>query len=122
MLLAILPPDPEPTDAELAPYMARYVVDPSTPYPDLTRGLAQLCWRSDQKKANPDLFAVPFSPDKGYREYRASALWAAIRKRVLAATPICVGCNRYASEVHHRDYRPRVMRGEDIVPLVPVCP
>ena len=122
MPLTILPPDPEPTNAELAPYMASYVVNTSTLYPDLTRRLARLCWRSDQQKANPDLFAVPFSPDEGYPEYLASPLWASIRKRIRAANPICVGCNRYASEVHHRDYRPRVMRGEDVTPLVSICP
>lgn len=68
------------------------------------------------------MFAVPFSAHEGYPEYLASALWASIRKRVLTVTPMCVGCNRYASQVHHRDYRPRVLSGEDLTPLVPMCP
>ncbi len=118
MPLHTLPLDPEPTAAELAAYMAKT----PTIYPDVTHRLAGLCWRSDQRSANPDIFAMPFSPHDCYPEYLASALWASIRKRVLAATPLCVGCNRYASQVHHRDYRPRVMLGKDLTPLVPVCP
>ena len=118
MPLHTLPLDPESTAAELATYIAKT----PTARPDVTRGLAELCWKSDQQKANPDMFTVPFSPYEGYPEYLASPLWASIRKRVLTATPICVGCNRYATQVHHRDYRPRVMPGEDITPLVPMCP
>ena len=113
-----MPPDPEPTAAELAAYMAKR----PTLRPDVTRGLAQICWKSDQRQANPDMFAVPFSPREGYPEYLASALWLSIRERVLAATPICVGCNTYASQVHHRYYGPVVMSGEHITPLVPICP
>lgn len=117
MPLATLPLDPEPTAAELAAYMAKTtIIDPV-----IRCNFARLQWQADQQQANPNLFAVPFSPHEGYPDYLASPLWASIRGRVLTATPMCVGCNRYASQVHHRDYRPRVLSGEDLTPLIPVC-
>ena len=55
--------------------------------------------------------------------YLFSDLWLEqFRPRVLAAAnDKCVACGAKATEVHHRDYRPRVMAGEDLSPLVALC-
>lgn len=53
---------------------------------------------------------------------RKPKLWQSIRERVLERDRgECQCCGRKAEQVHHRDYRPRVLSGEDIDPLVSVC-
>lgn len=66
-----------------------------------------------------DLRAIGF---KSYEEYLRSDLWAAIRRRVFKEiSDKCAACNAPASEVHHRDYRPDMLRGHYIADLVPLC-
>jgi hypothetical protein len=120
-----LPPDPEPRPADLEPFLADWSSAPS----DLQVRGATLSWRLDRQKRDPNGFLVPFVasleqlvPGFDYNEYRKGALWRAIRKRVLtAAGHTCAGCGARAKQVHHRDYRPRVMSGEDLRPLVAIC-
>ena len=89
MPLAPLPPDPEITAEELMACVAR-----TTGYrPNVARRIARLLWKGGRRKANPDMFAVRFSPDDGYEDYRNSPLWGSIWKQVLSATPMCVGCD-----------------------------
>lgn len=54
-----------------------------------------------------------------YKEHSAGPRWKAIRARVLKTAQYkCACCPNPATEVHHRDYRPRVLRGEDDSALV----
>ena len=123
-----LPPDPEPTDEELQPYLSGIdkKIRPELAEErrrDWRRNFARLLWCSDRKEADPDLFAVPYVDDREqYPVYLQSELWKFIRKRVLHnANYECAACEARATEVHHRDYRPRVLRGDDISPLVALC-
>jgi 5-methylcytosine-specific restriction endonuclease McrA len=48
--------------------------------------------------------------------------WKAIKEKVLAAYGHkCACCGKTAKDVHHRDYRPCVMSGDDLSPLVALC-
>jgi 5-methylcytosine-specific restriction endonuclease McrA len=87
------------------------------------RRLAALSWRVRVSTENPNAFRVHFVPDiNAYNEYLKSPIWKEIRQRVLTAANFeCAGCFDHATEVHHRDYRPRVLAGEDITPLVALC-
>jgi hypothetical protein len=123
-MLPQLPPDPEPTDADLEPYLEeRFPLEHR-------RRFAEFSWRHEKLKEDPNLFAVPFSswvtgdfegfPD--YVSYRESPLWRRIKRKVLKASNYeCAGCSNRATEVHHRDYRPRVLAGECLTLLVPIC-
>ena len=73
---------------------------------------------------HPDEFLVAFVRDKYWyeKEYLTGALWKSIREGVLKnASYKCACCPANATEVHHRDYRPRVLSGDDISPLVALC-
>jgi 5-methylcytosine-specific restriction endonuclease McrA len=67
--------------------------------------------------------AVPFVPDdKAYNRYRKSIAWQKLRARVIGkARGRCRGCGERATEVHHRDYHPSVLAGQDEGALVAVC-
>lgn len=125
MRLYEIPPDPEPTPAQLKPFLAEWVSAPKA----LRAAGARLSWYGDRQRRDPDLFLVPFVswltpiwPGFDYNDYRKSPTWRAIRGEVLQTTNSrCVGCGGRATQVHHRDYRPRVLRGDDLRPLVPVC-
>ncbi len=67
--------------------------------------------------------AIPFVPDeKAYNRYRKSAGWQKIRARILGmARGRCRCCGKAADQVHHRDYRPRVLKGDDLGALVAIC-
>jgi len=57
-----------------------------------------------------------------YEIYRQSSLWRRIRKKIFKlAAEWCACCPGKATEVHHRDYRPRVLAGDDLSPLVALC-
>jgi 5-methylcytosine-specific restriction endonuclease McrA len=57
-----------------------------------------------------------------YNAYRKSAKWKLIRGKVLRIhNHECACCGAEATEVHHRDYRPRVLEGKDLNALVPLC-
>ena len=119
MPLASLPPDPEPTPAQLERYMPEWRGAPK----NLQKIGAQISWTLEWQRQNPNAFLVPFvPPELDYPAYRRSPLWASIRAKVLAdAEHRCCGCNANATQVHHRDYRPRVLSGDDLTPLVPIC-
>jgi hypothetical protein len=139
MPLSPIAADPEPTEAEIATIITgdkmlssldeTTDVDDGPPFPSFDpRGMARVEWYSITQRRTPDDFLVPFVewafPDdnNGYDEYLASPLWKAIRARVLkSAAYKCACCPSRATEVHHRDYRPRVLRGEDDSPLVALC-
>jgi len=118
-MLHKLPDDPEPTEAELQEELASM----SDWLEHSGRGMARLRWRVRRAQQDPDAFHVHFAsqvPD--YPSYQYSAEWEAIRSKVLdAADHRCACCSKKAKQVHHRDYRPRVLRGEDLTPLVAIC-
>jgi hypothetical protein len=119
MTLNSLPPDPEPTSEELQPYLS----DLHTVDEGIRRELATLRWRLEKSREDPDLFAIPFVIDVDqYAVYLRSKLWRCVRQRVLLnANYQCAGCSASATQVHHRDYRPRVLRGDDVSPLIALC-
>jgi hypothetical protein len=130
MSLNNIPADPEPTDSELAKTVQQQASkilrgDP----PDIER-FARFVWAGMRREQEPDAVHVAFSifvqvfPDGApdYQAYLATSLWNRIRMRVLrAASGKCACCPKPATQVHHRDYRPRVLRGEDDSPLVALC-
>ena len=133
MPLQPIPPDPEPTEAELADFLGRYrpvegaPVVPGMTHADLCRDTAGLDWKVWKRSQNPDAFLVPYQSDvferaADYEAYLGSDEWLAIRAEELeAALGRCRCCGRRATRVHHRDYRPRVLRGEDRNALVAIC-
>ena len=125
MPLNPLPPDPEPTEADLARH-----------WPDLrgitdrqARWFAKTRWKTVEQEKNPDAFLVHFFNDGGYvaslerhKLYLETPLWRAIRaRRLVKAGRKCACCSSEATQVHHRDYRPRVLAGQDDSPLVALC-
>lgn len=76
-----------------------------------------------KKEEDPNAFLVPFATEvPGYNDYLDSALWKRIGRRVLkAAEHECACCPAKATQVHHRDYRPRVLSGDDDTMLVALC-
>lgn len=118
-MLNSLPEDPEPTEAELQEELASMSDWPE----DTRRGMAHIRWRAWMAQQDPDAFRVHFATQvPNYLLYQRSAEWEAIRSKVLdAANHRCACCSRKAKQVHHRDYRPRVLRGEDLTPLVAIC-
>ena len=96
--------------------------------------MAELRWAGDVRRNDPNAFIVPFVTDpaaraalrdlgyESYDSYLRSPKWHSIRERTMATTWYkCECCGRWAEEVHHRDYRPRVLAGEDLGPLVALC-
>jgi hypothetical protein len=126
MPLFPIPADPKPTRAELAAEIRRWRGRISD---KILMEWARFQWDCDQRKERPDDFTWPFStwllasdPTFNYDEYLKSDIWQQQRERVLtAAHHICAGCLGRATQIHHRDYRPRVLRGEDDSPLVAMC-
>jgi 5-methylcytosine-specific restriction endonuclease McrA len=117
MMLPPIPPDPEPTKSELA----RYFADWRGLDGWLLRSAAQLSWCVAGRQQSPNNFRAPFPPDD-YKSYLDSPLWMQIRTKVLdQAGYRCAVCRKKATQVHHRDYRPRILAGDDISLLVPVC-
>ena len=87
--------------------------------------MARLHWRGEKRKEDPDAFLVAFVgwiPNFDYNAYLSSEQWQGIRRRKMEAAEYkCKCCKRRATQVHHRDYRPRVLAGEDLSPLVALC-
>lgn len=118
--------DRQPTAADLAPYIARYerwMVDDAVGRPLIIQNMAELSWRADVRRADPNAFLVPYASSvTNYGAYLRSPEWQNIRRRKLAAVVYdCECCGHQATQVHHRDYRPRVLSGEDLSPLVALC-
>jgi hypothetical protein len=124
-----LPDDPKPSTLEIDKVLQSNA---------LLRGLsgktgqqiAKILWKVDLKERNLDLFRAPFTghvdafPDgsESYQSYLSGELWHKIRVRTLARSGgKCECCGKTATQVHHRDYRPRVLRGDDLLPLVSIC-
>jgi hypothetical protein len=55
-----------------------------------------------------------------YGEYLNSATWSRIRGFVLAGSR-CYGCGAKADQVHHGDYSPETLRGDNMAALFAVC-
>jgi hypothetical protein len=89
----------------------------------IRRQMAEIVWKFELRKKDPNAFLVPFASDvPDYALYLKSPLWKAIRKKILnEAGHLCAACSGKATQVHHRDYRPRVLAGEDLSALVPLC-
>jgi hypothetical protein len=92
---------------------------------EIAARMAQLAWEADVKQANPNAFPVPYFkwiPDFNYDASLVSREWKAIRRRKMEASGYrCECCGSKATQVHHRDYRPRVLTGEDLLALVALC-
>ena len=125
-----LPPidtGPIPTEQDLAPYLEGG--RPISDVRDVVETFARMDWEAALKERDPDAFLVPFStsafPALGFRSYQsylASPLWRAIRNDELRkAGGLCAACGHRTRTVHHRDYRPRVLRGEDRAALIALC-
>lgn len=123
MPLHPIPPDPEPTEAEIEEEILRKFSGATLP--DHVREIARFFCHARMRLEHPDSFLAPFStwnPDLNYPAYLKSHRWHEIKSRVLGkAGRECAGCLDQATQVHHRDYRPRVLAGEDDTPLVPLC-
>jgi hypothetical protein len=119
MPLEPIPNDAEPTRRELKQFMDL------TMMPERLRDAwAAFQWRIKKREQHPDKFLVAYVMNKGWyeKEYLNGALWKSIREQVLNnASYKCACCPAKATEVHHRDYRPRVLSGDDISPLVALC-
>jgi 5-methylcytosine-specific restriction endonuclease McrA len=130
MNLAPIEIGPRPTAAELAGEVTRLRCEYPNAEDRLLTSLAELDWSWRRREENPDDFLVPFvtwiqSFPKGissYEDYLRSDLWKSIRTKVLTRANFeCACCSRRATQVHHRDYRPRVLSGQDLSPLIPLC-
>lgn len=77
---------------------------------------------------------IPYDPDRedryislnvlgfnSYRGYLKSKLWRQIRAQKLDSDPKCFCCKRNATQVHHRAYTLKAMRGHDMDLLMSVC-
>ena len=119
MPLPALPPNPEPSVEELQPYLERMADIPG----NSRNFFARLSWAADLRKRDDSAFQVAFATEvDDYPAYLKSDVWKTIRKRVLkAAGRKCAGCGGKATQVHHRDYRPSVLRGDNDGPLVALC-
>jgi hypothetical protein len=117
MPLTVIPPDPEPTRRQYRKFLESDMKEP------LRSQWAAFEWRWAQRKLRPNHFLVPFADQvANYRGYLDSPLWKSIRAQVLSnAHYECTCCDSKATQVHHRDYRPRVMAGHDLSPLVAIC-
>ena len=123
MIIALLPipADPEPPPAEIQEEAAKRRVRGEQA--DVAEPMARIAWSVEAQRADPDAFLVPFVVDVDeYNAYRRSTTWRRVRQAKLdAAGGRCQGCGTRATQVHHRDYRPRVLRGEDANALVALC-
>jgi hypothetical protein len=121
MVLNPLPPDPEPTEADLVPFRdAGARVLPRYPV-RLRKSWKRLLWAEERRQKDPNAFLVPFSPPECDADYRASERYAYIRRSVMIRDEFRCVCGGQATDIHHRDYRPRVLAGEDLDPIIAVC-
>jgi hypothetical protein len=118
---APIPQDPKPTHDELCAIIGQH-----RELNETERALAILRWKENKLRQDPNAFLVPrapWRPDFHYTDYLQSAQWKAIRERKLqSVNHRCeTGCGHRAIDVHHRDYRPRVLAGDDTSALVALC-
>ena len=75
-----------------------------------------------QKARKPRRRGGRFAGYNTYREYLKSDLWQDIRERVLdAADRTCQLCGSVATQVHHRHYGHRTLKGKTLAHLLAVC-
>ena len=126
-LPAILP-DPHPTEADIKNVMSLHAEQWETS--NISRVAAELIAKCQLVDNDNDALVMPVWSAKvaakygwsSYSEYRKSACWAALRNRVMKrANFVCECCGSWASEVHIRDYRPRVLSGNDLNAIIAVC-
>ena len=123
MMLPEIDLGPTPTDEEVEPFLTEAAV------PEVSRALAAIAWKMDLRERDPNAFLVPFSTDafpalgfRTYNDYLASTLWRRIKSQELRkADGKCAACGKSTRTIHHRDYRPRVLSGEDRSALVALC-
>lgn len=83
------------------------------------RGMMKARMISRYRSRNEIVIALGFA---GYHEYLDSDLWRSIRRRCFDVFgSSCHFCGRDATQVHHARYDERVMAGEDMSALYPVC-
>lgn len=86
------------------------------------RGVAVQTWwdhANPYRYRNDNLEAMGFG---SFRAYLKSPLWQSIRARVFEAQPLCIACGRKkATQVHHRAYDPKTLRGDCLNSLSAVC-
>ncbi len=95
----------------------------------MARTIASFIWKHERRRQEPDAFLLPFSTDRqafggkaAYEAYRLKPTREAQRRRVMDRVgDLCAGCGRPARDVHHGDYRPRVIAGDGDLPLGPLC-
>jgi hypothetical protein len=122
-VLPPIPPDPRPTEKEIAAELRKQDGGVKTMSHDMRRHFAEMTWEHTKKENEPDLFWWPFAPNPmHYEAYHISNEWRRIRREVLKeAGHKCACCPNKAKQVHHRCYRPRVMAGEDTSLLIALC-
>jgi hypothetical protein len=120
MKLTPIPPDPQPTQFEIEEIMRAESLHGET-----GRDFARFKWRRRRQADDPNAFHIAFSSeirDRNYDAYTYSPLWNRIKRKIFkAANNKCFRCLERAKVVHHRDYRPRVLNGDDLTPLVALC-
>jgi hypothetical protein len=119
-----MPIEPIPNDAEPTPRELKQFIEPNMVPERLRNAWAAFQWRIKKRVQHPNKFLVAYVMNKDWyeKEYLNGALWKSIREQVLKnASYKCACCPARATEVHHRDYRPRVLSGDDISPLVALC-
>jgi hypothetical protein len=114
-----------PTKAELGPIIKQWTARSAIAAAGdrAVELFAEFHWRAALPNSE-DSICQAFAMDlDDYDEYLlTSPVWRAQKARVLKkAQHRCACCGRRTHTVHHRDYRPRVMRGEDDGPLVAHC-
>lgn len=107
----------KPSKEDLLPFMDEKVAH------NLRERFAEMEWRASIYKVSPNEFWHPEPPDGYNDDYLINnKLWRSIKRKVLkAANHRCVVCASKATLVHHRDYRPSVMSGEELQYLVAIC-
>lgn len=110
----------EPTNEEIDEELQARPIDADRYVARQLASIRILCLR---KEANPDAYLQPFPVDDDeYRRYLGGNGWRTLSRSILeGARHICACCGGRATVIHHRDYRPRVLRGEDASALVPLC-
>jgi hypothetical protein len=74
---------------------------------------------SGHEKRKRDLLKMGYG---SFEEYLKSPLWRRIRSTVYKVKGrVCKLCGKKAYGLHHRHYNPKVLRGDRLEPMVPLC-
>jgi hypothetical protein len=124
MPLARIPGDPLPTYDDLTKHGYDGPWPPSGLLDQQKCFSAKSAWKEVLLTRDPNAFLVPGVQNQNwYNDYLWSDKnWKRQKRRVVkGADGNCQCCGASATEVHHRDYRPRVLAGDDDSPLVAIC-